>query len=328
MSMNYYIEVLTWNKAKTDADTLFKKWGYRNLSPKSKNGGAVSRFVTKLIGVSRILTRVHRGDTLVLQYPMKKFYYIACTFAHWKGAKVKTLVHDLGAFRRHKLTPEEENKRLSKTDVLIVHNETMEKWVLDHGFKGRTVCLHIFDYLVNTEPHKYDSPHKPWRIVYAGGLQRWRNEYLYKLDGVMKGWMLELYGIGYEGDINNPDINYHGNLPEDELMEKVEGDFGIVWDGGSIDECSGAWGQYLKINAPHKISFYLHAGIPVIVWKESAMRPFIENNHLGFSIGSLRELNDKLSAITLDEYKTMRSNAARVGKLIGEGHFEEQAFNA
>lgn len=327
-SMNHYIEVLTTNKAKTDVDTLFHKWGYNNLSPQSKNGSAVSRFVTKLVGVARILIRVHRGDTLNLQYPMKKFYFMACKLAHLKGASVKTIVHDLGAFRRHKLTPEQENRRLSETDVLIVHNETMEKWVLEHGFKGRTICLHIFDYLVPTKPHHYKSPHSPWRVVYAGGLQRWRNAYLYNLKGCMDGWTLELYGPGYDVEENNPKVNYHGRLPEEILMQKVEGDFGLVWDGDSLEECSGDWGSYLKINNPHKTSFYLRAGIPVIVWKEAAMRQFVEENNIGFSIGSIHEIDTRLRSLSAEEYKVMRQNATRMGKLLGEGYFEHKAFNS
>ena len=32
---------------------------------------------------------------------------------------------------------------------------------------------------------------------------------------------------------------------------------GLVWDGDSCSSCSGVCGEYLKINNPHKISFYL-----------------------------------------------------------------------
>lgn len=326
--MNYYIEVITQNKAKTDVDEMFRRMGYRNLTPGRKSRHPVSRFLTKLAGVARVLTTVGRGDTLCLQYPMKKFYYMACTFAHWKGAKVKTIVHDLGAFRRHKLTPEQENHRLSKTDTLIVHNAAMEQWVRKHGFKGRTVCLGIFDYLVDTRPHDYATPHRPWRLVYAGGLYRWRNGYLYELEPCMNGWRLDLYGPGYEGEEENGKISWHGNMKEEQLMEDVEADFGLVWDGGSLDECDGDWGSYLKINNPHKTSFYLRAGIPVIVWHEAAMRPFVEDNGVGFSVGSLREIDERLRQLSPDDYARMRSNAQRMGRLIGEGHFERTAFNA
>lgn len=324
--MKHYIEVRTVNKAKTDIDELFSRWGCHNLSPRINGSSAVARFAAKLTGVMRILTCAHKGDTLLLQYPMKKFYFTACTFAHWKGASVKTVVHDLGAFRRHKLTPEQENKRLSKTDVLIVHNETMEKWVIEHGFKGQTVCLHIFDYLIDEKPHDYAAPHSPWRIVYAGGLYKWRNAYLYNLQDCMAEWRLDLYGPGYEGDGSDDRIAYHGKLPEEKLMREVEGDFGLVWDGGSLDECTGDWGEYLKINNPHKTSFYLSAGLPVIVWRKAAMKDFVEKNNIGFSIDSIRDLDSRLKNMTKDEYNAMRDNACRMGTLLREGHFTAEAF--
>lgn len=324
--MNYYIKADSVNKAKNDVDELLHDWGYHDLSNKNHSQGKIAHFFHQLTGVMRILTHVHSGDTLILQYPFKKFYYMACTFAHWKGATVVTIVHDLGAFRRHKLTPEQENRQLSKTDKLIVHNETMEKWVKAHGFKGKTVCLGIFDYLISTKPHAYPTPHRPWRIVYAGGLYKWRNAYLYNLDSSMNLWTLDLYGPGYEALEKDPKITWHGNLKEEQLMEQVEGDFGLVWDGGSLDECNGDWGSYLKINNPHKTSFYICAGIPVIVWKKAAMRNFIEDNNLGFSIDSIKDIDEKLRNMTPEQYKTMRDSVARFSALLRKGHFTEKSF--
>ncbi len=326
--MNYFIEVITQNKAKTDIDSIYKQLGYTNLTPIWKTVNPVSRLVVKLMGVIRILTCLHRGDTLHLQYPMKKFYLTACTFAHWKGARVTTIVHDLGAFRRQKLTPEQENRRLSRTDYLIVHNETMKQYVISHGFHGHIENLDIFDYLIDAEPHDYASPHTPYRLVYAGGLHRWRNAFLYALEPHMKQWQLELYGPGYDATGNqNPRIHYHGSLKERALIEDVEADFGLVWDGASLDECDGYWGEYLKINNPHKTSFYLRAGIPVIVWQKAAMRPFILEGGLGIAVGSLRELDDILSSMTPETYSRLRTNAQRFSRLLAEGHFAKRALS-
>ena len=33
---------------------------------------------------------------------------------------------------------------------------------------------------------------------------------------------------------------------------KMEGSFGLVWDGTSKDTCIGGFGEYLKFNNPHK----------------------------------------------------------------------------
>ena len=325
--MNYYIEVINHNKARQDVDRVFRDLGYTNLTPQSKSVHPVSRFITKLTGVIRILTTVKRGDTLCLQYPMKKFYYMACTFAHWKGAYVATIIHDLGAFRRHKLTPEQENSRLKKTDFLIAHNDTMKQYLIEKGFKGHICSLGIFDFIVQTEPKDYDTPHVPRRVFYASNLKKWRNGFLYALQGVMNEWEMTLYGHGFDEEgKRNPKLKYAGSLPEDQLIAEAEADFGLVWDGNSIDECDGDWGSYLKINNPHKTSLYLRAGVPVIIWNKAAIAPFIESKGLGVSVGSLKELDEVFRTMTSEEYNTLKANAKAFSKLLGEGRFVRKAF--
>lgn len=327
--MNYFIEVITVSKAKTDVDTVFKELGYRNLTPMRKSVNPVSRFAIKLCGVTRILTTLRRGDNLCLQYPMKKFYHLACTFAHWKGARVVTIVHDLDAFRRKKISASRERYLLNKTDALIVHNPTMLKYMQEQQFAGRLYNLQIFDFLSASTPKLYATPHKPWQVVYASNLRRWRNAFVYRLGETMGNWNITLYGPGYEdAGVSKPGITYRGKLGEDELIGSVEADFGLVWDGDSFDECAGDWGEYLRINNPHKTSLYLRAGIPVIVWKEAALAPFVVENKVGIAIGSIRELNGVFAKLTPADYATLKANAMEMGKRIGSGYFEKTAFTA
>lgn len=325
--MNHYIEVITVSKAKTDVDQVFRQLGYHNLTPMRKSVNPVSRFLIKLCGVTRILTSVHRGDNLCLQYPMKKFYHLACTFAHWKGARVVTIVHDLDAFRRKKITAERERYLLNKTDALIVHNPTMLDYMDSQNFQGRLYNLQIFDFLTKASPKQYVSPHQPWRVVYTSNLSRWRNAFVYRLQEVMGSWTVTLYGPGYE-DAAQPKagVTYMGKLPEEELIGSVEGDFGLVWDGDSFDECAGDWGEYLRINNPHKTSLYLRAGLPVIVWKEAALAPFVTENQLGIAVASLRDIDKALADLTPTAYAAMKANALDMSRKLGDGYFEKEAF--
>lgn len=71
---------------------------------------------------------------------------------------------------------------------------------------------------------------------------------------------------------------------------------------------SGTFGQYLKLNNPHKTSLYLASGIPVIIWKEAALASFIVENNLGFAVDKLSEINEKLSQISDEQYKIMANN--------------------
>ena len=327
--MKYYIEIATVNKAKQDIDEICRREGFVNLTRRNFGSGGLGRFVTKLMSVASILWRMRRGDTLFLQYPMKKFYYMACTLTKWKRGRVVTVIHDLGAFRRHKLTPEGENRRLSKTDFLIVHNPTMRDYLLEHGYKGGIHCLQIFDYLSANRPASYATPHAPWRVVYAGNLARWRNEFLYHLDAVMQGWQLDLYGKGFdEGASPAPGLHYHGYMASDDFIARAEADFGLVWDGDSLDECTGDWGEYLRINDPHKTSFYLRAGIPVIVWSQAAMAPFIREQQVGIVIDGIRQLDDRLAALSADDYRQMRRNAEAMSSRLNEGYYVKQGMKA
>ena len=172
--MNHFIEVITVSKAKTDVDKVFKQLGYHNLTPMHKSVNPVSRFIIKLCGVARILTSVHRGDNLCLQYPMKKFYHLACTLAHLKGAKVITIVHDLDAFRRKKITAERERYLFNKTDALIVHNPTMLEYMKGEQFQGRLYNLQIFDFITEGDATVFEK--KPLEsVANRGELMAWQH---------------------------------------------------------------------------------------------------------------------------------------------------------
>ena len=121
-------------------------------------------------------------------------------------------------------------------------------------------------------------------------------------------------------------ISYHGRIGSDEFIRTVKADWGLVWDGDTIDGCSGIWGSYLRINNPHKTSFYLRAGLPVIVWEESAMASFITSNHLGIAVNSLNELPEKLKAITSDEYALYKDAAMAMKENLNKGFYFKKAY--
>ena len=92
-----------------------------------------------------------------------------------------------------------------------------------------------------------------------------------------------------------------------------------MWDGKSIDECGGEFGQYMQYNNPHKTSLYLASKIPVIVWEKAAIAEFIRENHLGIQVGSLREIPEKLAALTGETYDEMLQNVSAMGEKLRKG---------
>ena len=63
-----------------------------------------------------------------------------------------------------------------------------------------------------------------------------------------------LYGVGYTGNTNK-DIKYYGAFPPEQLPYVMQGAWGLVWDGTSSNTCEGVFGEYLRINNPHKNIF-------------------------------------------------------------------------
>lgn len=136
---------------------------------------------------------------LVLQYPLKKYYAFVCNMAHLRGCKVVTLIHDLGSFRRKKLTIPQEIARLDHSDCVIVHSERMRDWLLEHGIKAKLQILEIFDYLSDSQPVAgNDVPKSPNRILFVGALSSYHNDFLYKQANSPRSYDIVLYGSGLE----------------------------------------------------------------------------------------------------------------------------------
>ncbi len=329
MNSYCYISMDSPNAAKRHVDEIARMEGFEDMAVKVGKG-KVATFLRKLLSVTALMFRIHKGDVLLIQYPFKKFYVIQCRIAHLKGAKSVTLIHDLGTFRRGKLTAGQEVRRLSHTDVIIVHNQRMNDWLRDHGCKVPLVNLDIFDYLSADEPATGHQSGTVPSIVFAGGISRRKSAFIYEADSCLDGCRMDLYGSGLEhgADKDWKNIRYHGTVGSDEFIRTVNSDWGLVWDGDSVDGCSGVWGSYLRINNPHKTSFYLRAGLPVIVWKESAMAPFILDNKLGIAVGSLREIPEVLRRMTPGKYGEFKRAAIEESKLLNDGHYFKTAFAA
>lgn len=328
--MNYYIGLYSPNKAKRDIDTIMQGMGFTAIAIPMNETNSLTRFIKKLLCVLKTLFVLHKGDLLLIQYPFKKYYHTLCLFAHIRGAKTVTLIHDLGTFRRRKLTAQQEIRRLKDTDCIIAHNEKMEAWLKEHGSKIPTCSLHIFDYLSSAEPSISDESKTDFRnIVYAGGIHRRKNAFIYQADQVIAPCHLHLYGPGEVSEEEQKEwknITYHGLMDSDAFIASVQADWGLVWDGDTTDGCSGIWGSYLRLNNPHKTSFYLRAGIPVIVWEESAMAPFITSHRLGIAVSSLQKLPERLNTITPQEYATFKQAVLAIKKQLNEGHFFKDAL--
>ena len=334
ISRNYYNLTSAGNKAKTDNEDTLSEMGATNLGlSRTVNSSKILAFFLDLAGIIRACILLQKNDVLFLQYPVKKYFSFLCNVASMKGAKTVSLIHDLGSFRRKKLSIQKEISRLSHSDYIIASNESMKGWLQEHGLEKPIGSLGLFDYR-SPSFHELQVPSSDITtnptVVYAGALSMRKNSFLIELTKSLNTWNLMIVGNkdGLQGLKDNPHITYRGFLPSEDFIAHIDADFGLVWDGDSLDTCSGEYGQYLKWNSPHKVSFNLRAGLPIIIWKEAAVASIIEKEEVGFAIDSLHELDEILSHLSHEEYSKMRQNAQHMAEKLNQGYFLRKAILA
>lgn len=249
-----------------------------------------------------------------------------------RQANIIILVHDIDFLRGACVN--EEGKMLSNSmkeisrlsDVLIIHNAAMRVCLERAGISAdKLVEIGLFDYLASEFESKAERRFN--EIVIAGNLSLQKAAYLSSLGEVQRvHW--NLFGPNFgSGKIASDNITYCGCFPPDELPRHLKGAFGLVWDGTSIDSCTGSYGEYLRFNNPHKTSMYLACGIPIIIWSHAALADFVVKEGVGVKVDSLRDISGVLDKITPDQYWQLVGNARRIGSRLRKGYYLSQAID-
>lgn len=309
--------------------------------PKFVINRTITRFFAFFTGISnwnRLYKSVEPESYVILQHP-KEGIVVANKYIDYckrkKKIKFIALVHDLDSLRNNIINKSKMMKQrnekadetlLHKCDFIICHNESMMNYLISHGFSKETlVSLEIFDYLCDKEQLYIRKKEKS--VAIAGNLLESKCEYLYKIIGKKDlDFILNLYGPNYSEKTRNSLVVYHGQYSPDELPSKLEGAFGLVWDGTEIETCSGNAGEYLRYNNPHKCSLFLAADMPVIIWKEAALAKFVEKYQVGICVNSINEIGKEIDKITDEEYAEMLRNVQKIGSQIRSGYFLKKAL--
>ena len=329
-------------KAPADAAKIARQVGFKMLRVRAYwwRYAILSSFVgTPLRFLQRVWFQylLKRADVIFLQYPNQALKsVIGCDFiaqirshrqAH-RQVKVITLIHDLDSLR----FGAKENIQIAwknilrVTDTFIVHNAAMEKLLCEMGLASeKLVNLQLFDYLSRQQPSQNQFTN--WKsVAIAGNLGLEKAEYLKDLKTIEKvQW--KLYGPHLDADqVLAQNVQYGGCIPADEIITRLSQGFGLVWDGTSIETCAGPTGEYLKINNPHKLSLYLAAGLPVIVWKQSAVADFVIQNKVGLAVDSLKDIAQMLDKMDENVYRELVANVQGLSNKLRSGYFLRAAL--
>lgn len=271
-----------------------------------------------------IYSSVEPNSLLLIQYPLKLNAPLKEQFLkalrEKKGVKIVCLIHDLETLRGLAGQGQDcEEQRLDEmSDAIVCHNEAMKAYLVESGISAdKLFVLELFDYQA---PAATERETVRGSVIVAGNLDPQKSVYVYDLHEIAD-IDFDLYGVNYDDSVSHDNIRYCGALSPEELPRAMKGAFGLVWDGTSIDTCAGNTGEYLRYNNPHKLSLYLAAGIPVIVWDQSAVASFVEQYGVGLCVSSLKELPQVLSTLPAVAYRKMTHRAAWVSEKVTAGAF-------
>lgn len=323
------------SKATNDATEVVSRLGFiplyfEKIEHVNSFSNKVQRHLKMHSNWKRIYSEIEEDSVLFIQNPIyTRDYFRFSTLKKLKQRKnvrIVSLVHDVEPIRKLFNNPyydKEFKEMLILADKLIIHNDIMRQWFTDYGVPdNKLISLEIFDYLGNSNSDKTVSFSK--RIQIAGNLDKKKSAYVYQLNN-LKETQFDLFGINYTGE-EAENVSYHGSFSPEEVMSQLRTGFGLVWDGTELNRCSGALGEYLKYNNPHKMSLYLSSSLPVIVWKESAAAKFVEDHGVGITVSSLYELEERLSTITSDEYAFFLENVQNVQEKLLSGYYLKKAL--
>lgn len=265
-----------------------------------------------------------RDSIIAVQYPFLNGKMAKLLHDLSKRNKIILLFHDYYTYNDKGMRNYEEGI-INSANVIVVHSEAMEKEFCKEGFKRDMVKLKFFDYL-----NKYDAKKEVSKtninIVFAGNLEK--SLFINQLPEITKNSKLNflLYGKERDNLPINSHISYKGSFHNEDI-EHVEGNWGLVWDGESVNTCEGKYGGYLRINAPFKLSLYLAMGIPVIVWSESAMADYVRQKKLGVAVASLKDVESTITALTPEEVEDIQQGVSMYSEKVKRGKMLEDAIH-
>jgi len=319
------------NKARVDVDKVLEN-RYSNpvknlTSTEFKTLFEKLEYVLRMKNWKEILTLMTtKNKKFFIQYPV---YYNSllnkAVYSLLYSNSTVFVVHDVDSLRYlGQDTIEKEINKFNKCKAIIVHNSFMREALIGFGCKAPMIELDLFDYLLKEIPkNNFELGNK---IVFAGNLGK--SEFVkLKEFGDLKV-EFNLYGPNFDNKfINHNNVEYKGSFKPDIIPYKLEGSFGLIWDGNSLDTCAGGVGKYMKYNNPHKLSLYIASGLPVIVWKEAAVAKFVEESNIGFTVHSLVEIPDKIRELTPNDYDKYLVNIKVLQKKVCNGVYTNKALD-
>lgn len=328
---NYYIKFglsdkcNAGSKAMKDIMHLLRQQGYRPLPSLPVTAWKPLKVLDVPLLCLTLLFGVGRQGTLLYFVPSNlSRISLLSLLSRLIGFRLVCFINDIESMRMDKSADyrHQEINGIACADILLAPNrqaiETLRK---NYGIRKPAIPIGVWDYLQTPSPTPRLMPETD-AVAFAGNLNK--AAFVSQLGSIELSF--RIWGDGRKIIATN-NLQPMGTQKPEEIVDAVAAcAWGLVWDGDSIEGCHGLTGAYLRFNNPHKCGLYLAAGIPVIVWEESAMSSFVRHYGVGICVSSLHEAARRIRQTDETTYHTYRQNARRTGEQIRKGSFFLEAL--
>lgn len=313
------------SKAREDVSKFLLDYGFESVARNDKSNvrTKVGKSFLALKVYWSLILKLKKDDVLFLQTSIKVLDGIL-RIREARHFKIVYLIHDVFSIRyddqeKHKNEIKQEINALNKCDFVICHNTAMKERLRSLGCKSDLIELEIFDYRVSSASTPRQQDITVPSLAFAGNIAK--SPFLTDLDARINRINVNVYG-NPSSEFQN--LTYKGALPAEELPQKIEGMYGLIWEGDYIAQVED---NYLRYNNPHKTSLYIVSGLPIVIWSKAAMADFVVSYNIGITIDSLDELEDRLYNISENEYRTMRNNCLYLREQLLNGYHLKRAID-
>ena len=232
-----------------------------------------------------------------------------------KGARIVFIVGDIDGLKDNDAALlEKELTLLALADSVVVHSDTMKAWLQSRLPHVHARVLGPFDFLTAAVDRNRE---KSMEVCFAGNLGK--SGFLNDLSAI-PDIHFHIYGEDFVPGLSHArNCSIHPAFDPKDGPATIQGSFGLVWDGDSIDRLSGTLGEYAQYIFHHKLSLYILAGMPVIVPASAGSAGYVRENGIGWTIDSLHQLPALIQRVTREEYNEAVERMKPVANEISEG---------
>jgi len=306
----------------TDAEKILLSEGYTPILFPHQQNFSLPAKISRLFYLFKIAFQVQKGSVVVFLFPMYAKLIrllVRLLLLLRKNSRLVCFITDIDGIKDGDPQKLEEEISFFRTlKYFIVHNHRMQQWLSSRVEGANSAQIVFFDFLARPVEITRELSRE---IVFAGNLEKSIFlEKLYLVKDKQPALHFNLYGPHQTNSmLRQENATWHGIERPYDLPQKLQGSFGLLWDGDSIDEPGGSLGEYMQYISHHKLSLYILSQLPVIVPSTTAAEELVKKYKIGFAVNNLYEIEEKIRSISEEEYQEMQKNMQPLAQKICTG---------